>query len=82
MIEAMACGAPVVAHRRGSVSEVIDQGVTGFHAASMDALPDLVTQALKLDRREVRRHAEGRFGYRAMVSEYEALYRSVIGSRS
>lgn len=78
----MACGTPVVAHRRGSVEEVIDQGVTGFHAASMDALPDLVAQALKLDRREVRRRAESRFGYRAMVSEYEALYRSIIASKS
>jgi glycosyltransferase involved in cell wall biosynthesis len=79
MIEAMACGAPVVAHRRGSVSEVIDQGVTGFHAASMNALPNLIGEALKLDRREVRRHAESRFGFRSMVSEYESLYRSIIG---
>jgi glycosyltransferase involved in cell wall biosynthesis len=79
MIEAMACGAPVVAHRRGSVAEVVDQGVTGFHATSMDALPELVGDALKLDRREVRRHAESRFGYRAMVGEYETLYRSILG---
>jgi glycosyltransferase involved in cell wall biosynthesis len=80
MIEAMACGTPVIAHRRGSVSEVVDQGITGFHSGTMDALPDLVEEALKLDRREVRRHAEGRFGYRAMVSQYESLYRSIVGS--
>jgi glycosyltransferase involved in cell wall biosynthesis len=80
MIEAMACGTPVVAHRRGSVNEVIDQGVTGFHAASMDALPELVTEAVKLDRHEVRRHAEARFGYKTMVSEYENLYRSIARS--
>jgi len=79
MIEAMACGTPVVAHRRGSVEEVVDQGVTGFHAASLDALPELVTSALQLDRREIRRHAESRFGYHAMVSDYEALYRQVAG---
>lgn len=78
MIEAMACGTPVVAHRRGSVEEVVDQGVTGFHAASLDALPELVPQALTLDRREVRRHAESRFGYRAMVSAYEVLYRTLL----
>lgn len=78
MIEAMACGTPVVAHRRGSVEEVVDQGITGFHAASLDALPDLVPQALQLDRREVRRHAQGRFGYRSMVSAYEALYRTLL----
>jgi len=74
MIEAMACGTPIVAHRRGSVEEVVDQGVTGFHAASMDALPELVAQALTLDRREVRRQAEERFGFRAMVDAYETLY--------
>lgn len=78
MIEAMACGTPVVAHRRGSVEEVVDQGITGFHAASLDALPELVGQALALDRREVRRHAEQRFGYRAMVSAYESLYHTLI----
>jgi len=77
MIEAMACGTPVVAHRRGSVEEVVDQGVTGFHAASLDALPELVPQAIQLDRREVRRQAESRFGYRAMVSSYETLYASL-----
>ena len=43
----------------------------------MDALPDLVGEALKLDRREVRRHSEERFGYKAMVTEYENLYRSI-----
>ena len=74
MIEAMACGTPIVAHRRGSVEEVVDQGVTGFHAASMDALPELVGQALSLDRREVRRHAEERFGFRAMIDAYETIY--------
>jgi glycosyltransferase involved in cell wall biosynthesis len=74
MIEAMACGAPVVAHRRGSVEEVVDQGITGFHTASLDGMTELVPQALQLDRREVRRHAESRFGYRAMVSAYEDLY--------
>jgi glycosyltransferase involved in cell wall biosynthesis len=77
MIEAMACGAPVVAHRRGSVEEVVDQGITGFHAASLDALPELVPQALALDRREVRRHAEARFGFRTMVEAYEEQYRAV-----
>jgi glycosyltransferase involved in cell wall biosynthesis len=82
MIEAMACGTPVVAHRRGSVEEVVDQGITGFHAASMDALPELVAKALTLDRREVRRHAEGRFGFRAMVDAYENLYRNLIRGKA
>jgi glycosyltransferase involved in cell wall biosynthesis len=78
MIEAMACGTPVVAHRRGSVAEVIDDGITGFHAGVIDALAELVPRALELDRRQVRAHAESRFGHRAMVDAYVALYRRLI----
>jgi glycosyltransferase involved in cell wall biosynthesis len=77
MIEAMACGTPVVAHRRGSVEEVVDSGITGFYSGAIDALPDLVAEALRLDRREIRRHAEARFGHRAMVTAYETLYRGI-----
>ena len=79
MIEAMACGTPVVAHRRGSVEEVVDAGVTGFHASVIDAMSDLVPEAVKLDRAKVRQHAESRFGFRVMVDRYEALYRSILG---
>jgi glycosyltransferase involved in cell wall biosynthesis len=78
MIEAMACGTPVVAHRRGSVAEVVDDGITGFHAGVLDALPDLVPRALSLDRRTVRAHAEQRFGRRAMVDGYLELYRGLL----
>jgi glycosyltransferase involved in cell wall biosynthesis len=77
MIEAMACGTPVIAHRRGSVEEVVDQGVTGFHSGSLDGMGELVEPALRLDRREVREHALRRFGYRAMVDRYVHLYRSL-----
>lgn len=75
MIEAMACGTPVVAHRRGSVEEVIDDGVTGFHSGVIDGLAELVPQALALDRRKVRAQAELRFSYQAMVDAYEEVYR-------
>ena len=78
MIEAMACGTPVVAHRRGSVGEVVEDGVTGYAATSLDALPELVGPALQLDRRKVRERAEGRFGYQRMVDDYLALYRALL----
>ena len=77
MIEAMACGTPVVAHRRGSVEELVEDGVTGYAASSMDALPELVRPALALDRTRVRARAEGRFGYQRMVDDYVALYRAL-----
>ncbi len=78
MIEAMACGTPVVAHRRGSVGEVVEDGVTGYAATSLDALPELVGPALQLDRRAVRERAEGRFGFQRMVDDYVALYRALL----
>lgn len=77
MIEAMACGTPVVAHNLGSVQEVIDPGVTGYYADSMESLPDLVQEALKLDRAKVRAHAKERFSYQRMAAEYLRLYRSL-----
>ena len=77
MIEAMACGTPVIAHRRGSVGEVVDDGITGYSSPVMDALPELLPLALQLDRESVRAHAEERFGYRKMVDEYETLYRQI-----
>ena len=75
MIEAMACGTPVLAFRCGSVPEVIDDGLTGRIVASMPeaiaALPDV----LALDRRAIRRRFEERFTARRMAQDYVALYR-------
>jgi len=79
MIEAMACGTPVIAHRRGSVAEVVDDGITGFHAGVIDAMSELVPRALELDRRMVREHAMQRFGFRRMVDNYVNLYRALLG---
>ena len=79
MIEAMACGTPVVALSRGAVPEVVDEGVTGFAASDPEALPDLLRLARGLDRRRVRAHAERRFGVAAMVDAYEAAYRHAVG---
>jgi glycosyltransferase involved in cell wall biosynthesis len=77
MIEAMACGTPVVAHNLGSISEVVDNGITGYHATSIDAISDLIAPALALDRRKVREHAMERFGYRRMVDAYLKIYHSL-----
>lgn len=78
MIEAMACGTPVVAHRRGAVAEVVDNGITGFQSDSIEALAGLVPRALELDRRRVRAHAESRFGHPSMVDAYHALYTHLL----
>ncbi len=81
MIEAMACGTPVVAHRRGSVAEVVDEGITGYHSGVVDGMAELVPHALALDRAAVRRHAEARFGYARMVEDYVKLYRKMLAGK-
>ena len=78
MIEAMACGTPVVALQRGSVEEVVDFGKTGFYAESMQALSSLVPRALSLDRRVVREGARERFGHERMVDEYLQAYEEIL----
>jgi glycosyltransferase involved in cell wall biosynthesis len=78
MIEAMACGTPVLARSLGSVAEVVDAGVTGWHAAEIEEMPALLPATLALDRRRVREHAESRFSSARMVEAYSALYRRLI----
>lgn len=79
VVEAMACGTPVVAYRRGSMAEVIDDGVTGFAVADLEAAVAAVEPAAALDRAAVRATAERRFGVERMVAEYLAVYRRVLG---
>jgi glycosyltransferase involved in cell wall biosynthesis len=78
MIEAMACGTPVLAFRQGSVSEIVDQGVTGAIVATVDEAIRMLPQVLALDRRAVRRRFEQRFSSARMATDYVALYRSLL----
>jgi glycosyltransferase involved in cell wall biosynthesis len=78
MIEALASGLPVLAFNNGSVSELIDYGVTGFYADSVEALVPLVPEALKLDRRAIREGARRRFSHHRYVDEYLDVYRATI----
>ena len=77
MIEAMACGTPVVAYCHGSVPEVIDYGVTGYWISDMQQAEVAVEQARLLDRRKVRERFEERFTARRMAEDYLHLYEQV-----
>jgi glycosyltransferase involved in cell wall biosynthesis len=77
MAEAMACGTPVLALRRGSVPEVVEDGVTGFVRDSEEDLADVADQVSGLSRRACRDRAERYFSIEAMTDGYEAVYRSL-----
>lgn len=78
LAEAMACGTPVAALNGGAVSEVVDEGLTGFVFDNIDELIDGLPRVFDLDRRRVRQHAVSRFGVDRMVDEYVATYQRIV----
>jgi glycosyltransferase involved in cell wall biosynthesis len=82
MIEAMACGTPVVAYRRGSVPEIIGQGTTGFIVDDVDSAVEAVGQVRWLERAECRRAFERRFDAARMARDYLQVYRNVAAEDS
>jgi glycosyltransferase involved in cell wall biosynthesis len=78
MVESMACGTPVIGMRRGSVPEVIDEGVTGFVVDDVAGATAAVRRAETLDRRTVRARAAERFSRDRMVDDYLALYERIL----
>jgi glycosyltransferase involved in cell wall biosynthesis len=77
MIEAMACGTPVLGFRCGSVQEIIDDRLTGRVVATIDEAIRLLPEVIRLDRRAVRRRFEARFSAARMANEYLDVYRSI-----
>jgi glycosyltransferase involved in cell wall biosynthesis len=83
MIEAMACGTPVVAFRAGSVPEVVDDGITGFVVDDMDAAVAAAARISEVDRRRCRAVFDKRFSAERMAEDYVALYsRLGVGERA
>jgi glycosyltransferase involved in cell wall biosynthesis len=80
MIEAMACGTPVIAFNRGSVPEIIDDGVTGFIVEDINGAIGAVDRLSHLSRATIRRQFEQRFTARRMAQDYLAVYRSLADS--
>jgi hypothetical protein len=82
MIEAMACGTPVVAFNRGSVPEVMQDGVTGFAVEDETGALAALRHISGLDRAAVRRAFESCFTARRMAEDYLAIYRRLAGART
>ncbi|MCL4416149.1 MAG: glycosyltransferase family 4 protein [Actinobacteria bacterium] len=78
MIEAMACGCPVVAFRRGSIPEVIIHGKTGFVVEDVEEMIVAVNNVSKINKEECRKHALENFNAKRMADEYENVYRQIL----
>jgi glycosyltransferase involved in cell wall biosynthesis len=80
MIEAMACGTPVLAFRCGSVPEIIEDGLTGVIVDTMEQAFAALPRVIALDRKKVRQRFEQRFSASRMAAEYLGVYRSLQAS--
>jgi glycosyltransferase involved in cell wall biosynthesis len=78
VVEAMVCGTPVVAYPKGSMREVVDEGVTGYLVDGVGAAADALSAALTLDRATVRETAVRRFSADRMVDEYLRVYDKLV----
>lgn len=81
VVEALACGTPVIAYNRGSMPELIDHGVTGFLVESFDEAVAAIARIGEIDRAACRRSAEQRFGVDRMADRYLALYEAMLSER-
>ncbi|MBR1235766.1 glycosyltransferase family 4 protein [Bradyrhizobium sp. AUGA SZCCT0182] len=79
VVEALACGTPVIARNRGSMPELIDDGVTGFLVDSLDAAVDAIARIDEIDRAACRAAVSARFTVDRMADRYLGLYRSILG---
>ena len=78
MIEAMACGTPVIAFRRGSVPEIIDDGATGFIVDDIEESLHAVEKVLYFDRQRCRRVFEERFSVARFAGDYLKIYEKLL----
>jgi glycosyltransferase involved in cell wall biosynthesis len=78
MIEAMACGTPVLAFRHGSVPEIVDERVSGLVIDGMEDAAGALPKVIALDRRKVRARFEERFSAARMARDYAKLYHAML----
>jgi glycosyltransferase involved in cell wall biosynthesis len=81
-MEAMACGTPVIAFRRGGLAEVVQHGHTGFLVDTLDEMAAAVNRAHEIDPAACRRHVETRYCAARMARDYERLYEEVLARSS
>lgn len=80
VVEAMACGTPVIAYNRGSMPELIDHGVNGFLVDTLDQAIAAIDRVGEIDRADCRRIVAERFSVETMAERYHALYSSILSA--
>ena len=78
IIEAMACGTPVIAINRGSMREIMEDGKTGFLVTNAQEAQEKIARLGEINRRECRRHVEQKFSVEVMINKYVDVYRKII----
>jgi glycosyltransferase involved in cell wall biosynthesis len=81
VVEAMACGTPVIAYNRGSMPELIEHGVTGFLVDTFDEAVAAIGRIGEIDRFACRRAVQARFSVERMAERYLALYQDILSGR-
>lgn len=81
VIEAMACGTPVIAMRRGSMPELVEDGLNGFLVNSVDEAVAAIDRVDEINRMKVRERVVSRFSVERMADEYIALYRDILAGK-
>ena len=81
MIEAMACGTPVIAFRSGSVPEIVEDGLTGFIVEGEEQAHEAIRRLGELDRRKIRARFEQRFTATRMAEDYLRHYEKLVKAK-
>ena len=78
LVEAMACGCPVIAIRKGSIPEIVKDGETGFVVDDVEEMIAAVDSIDRINRSYCRTYARERFSARVMADGYEAIYQRIV----
>jgi glycosyltransferase involved in cell wall biosynthesis len=78
MVEALACGTPVIAFRRGSVPEIVEDGITGFIVENIDEMTESVEKTKTILHHECRESVTQKFSVERMVNEYEKIFSKML----
>jgi glycosyltransferase involved in cell wall biosynthesis len=81
VVEALACGTPVIAFNRGSMPEIITNGITGFLVDNLDDMVEAVVKTKQLDRLQCRKLVKEQFSVERMVKDYIRVYKKIIGQK-